>query len=92
MTTRQKVRLGLFVGLALLFAYAMADVLGLRASPTSVKSPLGYVAISHGSHTHYVPNDWNGTPGISSFPTSPPPAGMTVGPTGEVVPMPGATP
>lgn len=90
MTTRQKVRLGLFAVLALLFAYAMADVLGLRASTTSVKSPLGYVAIAHGSHTHYVPNDWDGTASISDFPTSPPPPGMTVSATGQIVPLPEA--
>jgi hypothetical protein len=88
MTTRQKVRLALFAGLALLFAYVFADALGLRASPTGVVSPLGYTAISHGSHTHYVPNDWDGTASISDFPTEAPPPGMTVSATGQVVPMP----
>lgn len=85
MSPRRIVRLVLFVLLGLLAAYVFVDVLGLRESETGVRSPTGYVAISHGSHTHYVPNDWDGSD-ISSFPTSPPPAGMTVGATGEFVP------
>ena len=88
MTTRAKVRLGLFVVLGLFFLFILADALGLRTSGTSVRSPSGYVAISHGSHTHYVPNDWDGSVSISDFPTSPPPEGMTVGPTGQIVPLP----
>jgi hypothetical protein len=44
------------------------------------------VAIPHGSHTHYVPNDWDGSVSISDFPSSPPPEGMTVGPTGQIIP------
>lgn len=87
MTTRRKVRLGLFVALGLFLLFALADALGLRTSATSVRSPTGYVAISHGSHTHYVPNDWDGSVSISDFPTSPPPEGMTVGPNGQLVPL-----
>ena len=86
MTTRQKVRLGLFAALALLLAFVLADALGLRTSETGVVSPKGYVPISHGSHTHYVPNGWNGEPSISNFPTAPPPEGMTVGPDGQIIP------
>ena len=86
MTSRQKVRLVLFVLLGLLLFGALGNALGLWASGTSVVSPKGYVAISHGSHTHYVPNDWNGDVSISDFPTAPPPEGMTVGPTGQIVP------
>lgn len=88
METRRIVRLALFAGLALIVGFVLMDVLGLRASDTSVISPKGYVAISHGSHSHYVPNGWNGEPNISSFPTSPPPEGMTVGPDGQIVPAP----
>ena len=86
MTTRQKVRLALFVVLGLLLFGAMGNALGLWASDTSVVSPKGYVAISHGSHTHYVPNGWDGSVSISDFPTEEPPPGMTVGPTGQVIP------
>ncbi|WP_412060407.1 hypothetical protein [Rubrivirga sp. IMCC45206] len=86
METRRIVRLVLFAVLALVVGFVLMDVLGLRASDTSVISPKGYVAISHGSHSHYVPNGWSGEPNISSFPTSPPPPGMTVGPDGQIVP------
>lgn len=89
MTTRQKTRLVLFVALAALFAFALADTLGLRTGATSVRGAGGYTAISHGNHTHYVPNDWDGRRSISDFPTSPPPEGMTVGPDGRFVPLPG---
>ena len=85
MSSRRITRLVLFVLLGLLAVYVVTDVLGLRESETGVRSPTGYVAISHGSHSHYVPNDWDGSD-ISGFPTSPPPEGMTVGPTGEFVP------
>lgn len=91
MTTRQKVRFALFAALALLFAFVLADTLGLRESETGVLSPKGYVPISHGSHTHYVPNGWRGSEAtgvsISAFPTTPPPEGMTVSQTGEIVPF-----
>ncbi|HLA63419.1 MAG TPA: hypothetical protein VK610_03270 [Rhodothermales bacterium] len=87
MTSRQKVRLLLFAVLAVFVAIAATDVLGLRASNTSVVGPQGYSAISHGSHTHYVPNGWTGDPPISDFPHAPPPPGMTVGPTGAYVPL-----
>lgn len=87
MSSRRLIRLALFAALALVVVFVLSDVLGLRASDTSVVSPRGYVGISHGSHTHYVPNGWDGSTSISDFPTSPPPDGMTVGPTGQVVPV-----
>ena len=86
MTTRQKVRLGLFLVLGVFLLVALGDVLGLWESETGVRSPTGYVEISHGSHSHYVPNDWDGSD-ISSFPSTPPPDGMTVGPDGRFVPL-----
>ena len=88
MTSRQKARLVLFAALGALLLAALGNALGLWASDTSTVSPKGYVAISHGSHTHYVPNGWTGEPSISDFPTSPPPDGMTVGPTGQIIPAP----
>ncbi len=84
-------RLLLFLAVGLLAAFVLRDVLGLGASDTGVKSPLGYVAISHGSHTHYVPNGWSGTPDIHSMPTTPPGPGMTVAMDGSVVPAPSET-
>lgn len=80
------IRLVLILCVGLLAAFVLRDVLGLSASETGVKSPLGYVAISHGSHTHYVPNGWSGDPDIHSMPTTRPGPGMTVAMDGSVVP------
>ena len=82
------IRLALFVVGGLILAFVLADVLGLRTSDTGVVSPKGYVAISHGSHSHYVPNGWSGDPDIHSMPTTPPGPGMTVAMDGSVVPAP----
>ena len=91
MPPRRIVRLVVLVALAVLVGFALSDVLGLRASETGVVSPRGWVGISHGSHTHYVPNGWAGSEAtgasISDFPTTPPPPGFTVSQTGEVVPV-----
>ena len=88
MTTREKVRLALFAGLSLLLVGVLGDVLGLWASERGVVSPTGYVGIAHGDHSHYVPNGWTGEPPLGQFPTTPPPPGQTVGPTGGFVPLP----
>ena len=87
MTARQKVRLVLFAALGLFLFFVLGNVLGWWASDTSVVGPQGYVGISHGNHTHYVPNGWTGDPPIGQFPQEPPPPGMTVGPTGAYVPL-----
>ena len=87
MPNRRIVRLVLFAALAVIVAFVLSDVLGLRASDTGVVSPTGYVGISHGSHTHYVPNGWDASTSISDFPTSPPPEGMTVADDGRIVPL-----
>ena len=82
------IRLALFAVGGLILAFVLSDVLGLRESDTGVVSPKGYVAISHGSHSHYVPNGWSGDPDIHSMPTTPPGPGMTVAMDGSVVPAP----
>ena len=91
MSSRRLARLAVFVVLAVILAFVLSDVLGLRASDTGVVSPRGWHGISHGSHTHYVPDDWAGSEAtgvsISDFPTSPPPEGMTVSETGQIVPV-----
>ena len=86
MSSRRIVRLVLFLALGAIVGLVLVDVLGLHESDTGVVSPKGYVAISHGSHTHYVPNGWDGSVSISNFPTEPPPEGMTVGPDGHIIP------
>ena len=87
--SRSRIRLVLFGALAVLLGFVLVDVLGLRPTERGVISPKGYVGIPHGSHSHYVPNGWDGEPEIGAFPTSPPPEGMTVSETGEVVPFEG---
>ena len=84
--SRTTVRRLLFAAIAVLVAFVLVDVLGLVPTERGVVSPKGYVGIPHGNHSHYVPNGWTGDPEIGAFPTSPPPEGMTVSPTGEVVP------
>ena len=79
-------RLAFLAVLGLILVFVLSDVLGLRESDTGVASPKGYVAISHGSHSHYVPNGWTGDPDIHSMPTTPPGPGMTVAMDGSVVP------
>ena len=79
-------RLAFLVALAVGAAFVLRDVLGLGASDTGVLSPKGYVAISHGSHSHYVPTGWTGDPDIHSMPTTAPAPGMTVAMDGSVVP------
>lgn len=87
MSSRQKVRLTLFAVLGFFLVLALADVLGWRESETGVRSPRGYVAVSHGDHNHYVPNAGLGGRHIDEFPMEPPPPGMTVGPNGQFVPL-----
>lgn len=87
MTARQKTRAILFTVLGLLLFFVLGDVMGWWASERGVVSPKGYIGISHGSHTHYVPNDWNGEQPLSNFPTTPPPPGQTVGPDGAFIPL-----
>lgn len=86
--TRRPLRLALLVALGVILAFVLSDVFGLRESDTGVVSPKGYVAISHGSHSHYVPNGWSGDPDIHSMPTTEPGPGMTVAMDGQVVPAP----
>ncbi len=46
----------------------------------------GYVAISHGDHTHYVPEDRDPNVSISNFPSTPPGPDERILPDGRVVP------
>ncbi len=87
MTSRQKIRLGLFAVLGLFMFLVLGTAFGFWESEIGAVSPKGYVAIFHGDHTHYVPNGWTGELSISNFPTNPPPPGQTVGPTGQFVPL-----
>ena len=46
----------------------------------------GYVGISHGDHTHYVPEDRDPDVSISNFPSEPPGPNERILPDGRVVP------
>ena len=46
----------------------------------------GYVGISHGDHTHYVPEDRDPDVSISNFPGEPPGPNERILPDGRVVP------
>lgn len=46
----------------------------------------GYVGISHGDHTHYVPEDRDPDVSISNFPGTPPGPNERILPDGRVVP------
>lgn len=46
----------------------------------------GYVGISHGDHTHYVPEDRDPDVSISNFPSTPPGPDERILPDGRVVP------
>lgn len=46
----------------------------------------GYVGISHGDHTHYVPEDRDPDVSISNFPSTPPGPNERILPDGRVVP------
>jgi hypothetical protein len=64
----------------LMLAYAMTDVI----------DPFGgepYIAIPHGDHVHYVPEDRNPDVPLSSFPTSKPRSDERITPTGQIVPV-----
>ena len=45
----------------------------------------GYVEISHGSHSHYVPEDRDPNVGLDRFPTVPPGPNERILPNGQVV-------
>lgn len=46
----------------------------------------GYMEISHGDHTHYLPRDRDPNVSVSNFPTTPPGPNERILPDGRVVP------
>lgn len=49
-------------------------------------SERGYLEISHGNHSHYVPEDRDPSVPIGEFPTTPPGPNERILPNGRVVP------
>lgn len=45
-----------------------------------------YVEVSHGDHSHYVPEDRDPDVPIGNFPTRPPEANERIAPDGEILP------
>lgn len=79
MTPKNKLKY-LFIAIVIaLAALALADALGYF----NTKS---YTAVSHGSHSHYVPHDRDPDVPINNFPQTEPAPGEKITPTGQVVP------
>ena len=80
MTSKNKWKY-LFVGVVLILAgLAMADALGYF-------NPKPYTAVSHGSHSHYVPHDRNPDVSIDKFPQEEPGPNEKITPEGQIVPI-----
>lgn len=70
----------IFIVLVFVLAgFALADALGYFSNKS-------YTAVSHGSHSHYVPNDRDPDVAINKFPQEKPAPGEKITPTGQIVP------
>lgn len=70
----------LFIAVVIALAgLALADALGYF-------NPKSYTAVSHGSHSHYVPDDRDPNVPINDFPQEEPGPGEKISPTGQIVP------
>lgn len=79
MTSKNKLKY-IFIALVIVLAgLALADALGYF-------NPKPYTAVSHGSHSHYVPHDRDPDVPISDFPREEPGPGEKIAPNGQVVP------
>ncbi len=76
---RKRLRWILLILVLIFFVFVMRRVL----SPVG---ETGYYEISHGDHTHYVPEGWDENVPISRFPTKPPAPNERILPNGQVVP------
>ncbi|TYP93779.1 hypothetical protein LX73_1490 [Fodinibius salinus] len=63
----------------ILAGLALADALGYFNQKS-------YTAVSHGSHSHYVPHDRDPDVPINKFPQTEPAKGQKISPTGQIVP------
>jgi hypothetical protein len=70
----------IFIAIVVVLAgFALADALGFF-------NPKPYTAVSHGSHSHYVPHDRDPNVPLSDFPTEEPGPGEKIAPNGQIVP------
>ena len=75
-TVRRWLVLILFAVLVLILMQPILDPYGDK----------GYMEVSHGDHSHYVPRDKDPNVSISNFPTTPPGPNERILPNGQVVP------
>jgi hypothetical protein len=79
MTSKNKLKYIFIVVVVVLAGFALADSLGyFNEKP--------YTTVSHGSHSHYVPQDRDPDVSIDKFPMEEPAPGEKITPTGQVVP------
>ncbi len=79
MTSKNKLKYIFIAVVIVLAGLAMADALGYF-------NPKPYTAVSHGSHSHYVPHDRDPNVPISDFPQEEPGPGEKIAPNGQIVP------
>ncbi len=80
MNSKNKLKYVFIVVVVVLAGLALADALGyFNEKP--------YTAVSHGSHSHYVPHDRDPNVSIDKFPMEEPAPGEKITPTGQVVPV-----
>ena len=78
---KAKLKVGLYVVMGLIVAFALIDSLG-------VFDQRHYFEVPHGSHTHYVAKDRDPEVPIGRFPTRPPGPGERITPQGTIVTVP----
>lgn len=79
MTAKNKWKYLFIAVVVALAGLALADALGYF-------NPKPYTAVSHGSHSHYVPDDRDPNVPINNFPQEEPGPGEKISPTGQIVP------
>ncbi|WP_372638815.1 hypothetical protein [Fodinibius sp.] len=80
MTTKNKLKYIFIAVVAVLASIALADALGFFNEKP-------YTAVSHGSHSHYVPHDRNPDVSIDNFPMEEPGPNEKITPEGQIVPV-----
>lgn len=79
MTSKNSLKYIFIVVVIVLAGFALADALGYFNQKS-------YTAVSHGSHSHYVPHDRDPDVPIDQFPQIEPAPGEMITPTGQIVP------
>jgi hypothetical protein len=80
MTSKNTLKYVFIAVVVVLASLALADALGYF-------NPKPYTAVSHGSHSHYVPHDRDPDVSIDKFPQEEPGPREKITPTGQIVPI-----